>query len=168
LRLFQNLTLIAALTLSACGSPKETLPPINPDSGATFRIYAVMYNPHGEPARRPRGGAVLGEDALKFIDTTGKTFIVELPTIVDETCLSAIGASGIDEFRPSLDIQFNDACADKFGRFTTENLSKNMAVVVNGELISAPFITTPILGGDVLISGFGNLAEIEAIARSFY
>jgi len=44
-----------------------------------------------------------------------------------------------------------------------------MAVVINGEMLSAPYIRSPILSGSGFIEGrFETLAEAEAIANEFY
>ena len=50
-------------------------------------------------------------------------------------------------------IQFNGQGADKFGRLTTENVNKPFAIILDGQVLSAPNINEPILGGSAVISG---------------
>ena len=81
------LILLAFIALSACRGQPAKLTPINPETDATFRIHAVMYDSDGELAQRPRGGAVLGVDVEQYTDLNGETLIVTLPAIIDESCL---------------------------------------------------------------------------------
>jgi len=44
-----------------------------------------------------------------------------------------------------------------------------MAVIINGERLTAPYIHAPILSGSGFIEGgFETLAEAEAIGKTFY
>jgi preprotein translocase subunit SecD len=54
---------------------------------------------------------------------------------------------------PVVSIQFNGQGADKFGRLTTENVNKPFAIILDGQVLSAPNINEPILGGAAIISG---------------
>nr|WP_166175951.1 protein translocase subunit SecD [Altererythrobacter segetis] len=54
---------------------------------------------------------------------------------------------------PVVSIQFNGQGADKFGRLTTENVNKPFAIILDGQVLSAPNINEPILGGSAIISG---------------
>jgi len=60
-------------------------------------------------------------------------------------------------------------CAKTFGEFTERNIGKRMAVVINGEMLTSPYIQAAITGGSGYIEGgFKTLAEAEAIAKAFY
>ncbi|MGZ5826835.1 MAG: protein translocase subunit SecD, partial [Croceibacterium sp.] len=54
---------------------------------------------------------------------------------------------------PVVSIQFNGQGADKFGRLTTENVNKPFAIILDGQVLSAPNINEPILGGSAIITG---------------
>ena len=61
---------------------------------------------------------------------------------------------GRDEMgRPAVNFRFNPVGAKKFGEITTENVGKPFAIVLDGEVITAPRINEPILGGSGIISG---------------
>ena len=164
------LSCFAAISLTACQGELFQMPPLNPDSGATFRIYAILYSPHGKPERRLRNGVILGEHAQKFTDRHGETLLVALPAIVDESCLEAISASlhPYDD-QPVLNFKFDEDCSRTFGDFTARHINRRMAVVVNGEMVSAPNIRTAITGGAGYIEGdFDNLEDAEAMVKTFY
>jgi preprotein translocase subunit SecD len=54
---------------------------------------------------------------------------------------------------PVVIFKFNSAGARKFGRATQENVGRPFAIVLDNEVISAPVIREPILGGSGQISG---------------
>lgn len=49
--------------------------------------------------------------------------------------------------------QFNTTGALKFGEITTQNIGRRFAVVLDGKVITAPRINTPIIGGSGIIEG---------------
>ncbi|MDR1191017.1 MAG: protein translocase subunit SecD [Verrucomicrobiales bacterium] len=63
--------------------------------------------------------------------------------------------------RPEVAINFNAEGKEKFGRLTSDNVNQRMAIVLDGEVYSAPVIRTPILDGNCVISG-GNMKREEA------
>ena len=58
-----------------------------------------------------------------------------------------------EDNRPIVDFTFNSDGGAKFARITQTNVGKRFAVVVDGQVISAPSINTPILGGQGYIEG---------------
>ena len=54
---------------------------------------------------------------------------------------------------PIVNFKFNSTGARKFGRATQENVGRPFAIVLDNEIISAPVIREPILGGSGQISG---------------
>ena len=54
---------------------------------------------------------------------------------------------------PVVNIQFNGQGADKFGRLTSQNVNKPFAIILDGQVLSAPNINEPILGGSAIIEG---------------
>jgi protein-export membrane protein SecD len=55
--------------------------------------------------------------------------------------------------RPIVTFRLNSAGAKKFGRYSTENVGKRFAIILDGRVISAPRIQTAITGGNAQISG---------------
>jgi preprotein translocase subunit SecD len=54
---------------------------------------------------------------------------------------------------PVVNFRFNTSGARKFGQATTENVGRPFAIVLDNEVISAPVIREPIIGGSGQISG---------------
>ena len=52
-----------------------------------------------------------------------------------------------------MNFSFNVACATEFGRMTARNINKSFAVVLDGEIITAPDIRSAITGGSGFIEG---------------
>jgi preprotein translocase subunit SecD len=55
--------------------------------------------------------------------------------------------------QPVVDFRFNGVGTQKFGKTTSENVGKRFAIVLDGKIISAPSINTPITGGSGFIEG---------------
>src|SRR5215471_9509880 len=66
--------------------------------------------------------------------------------------------------RPSVDFTFNANGARKFGKVTQENVGRPFAIVLDGKVISAPVIQTPILGGSGQITGNFTVEQANNLA----
>lgn len=60
--------------------------------------------------------------------------------------------------------RFNSLGGEKFGRVTQENIGKQLAIILDGKVISAPVIREPILGGSGTISGSFTTQEAQDLA----
>jgi preprotein translocase subunit SecD len=65
---------------------------------------------------------------------------------------------------PVVSITFDGQGADKFGRLTTENVNKPFAIILDGQVLSAPNINEPILGGSAQISGGFTVQSANQLA----
>jgi preprotein translocase subunit SecD len=66
--------------------------------------------------------------------------------------------------RPSISVRFNELGRKQFARFTTKNINKAIAIVVDGLVYSAPFVNESIEGGNVEIAGVFTKAEAKQFA----
>jgi len=66
--------------------------------------------------------------------------------------------------QPAVSIVFDSIGARKFAKATTENVQKPFAIVLDGEVISAPVIREPIIGGRGQISGSMSVREAQDLA----
>jgi len=57
------------------------------------------------------------------------------------------------EGQPVVSIRFDGPGGRKFGKLTTDNVGRRFAIVLDGDVISAPVIREPIPGGNGIISG---------------
>ncbi|KAF0181608.1 MAG: SecD/SecF fusion protein [Limisphaerales bacterium] len=67
--------------------------------------------------------------------------------------------------RPQITFKFNSEGGKIFGELTTEHTRERMAIVLDGELYSAPVINEPILGGSGVINGDFDLKEAWQLAN---
>ncbi len=67
--------------------------------------------------------------------------------------------------QPKISVRFNSEGATLFGAVTRENVGRLMAIILDGELYSAPRINEPILGGNCEISGDFDIAEAATLAN---
>ncbi len=65
---------------------------------------------------------------------------------------------------PAVSFQFNTSGARKFGDYTAANVGAPFAIVLDGEVISAPRINEPIPGGSGIISGNFTIEESTNLA----
>jgi len=59
-----------------------------------------------------------------------------------------------------VDLDFDSEGRQQFGEVTTANVGRQLAIVLDREVKSAPNLNEPILGGSAVISG-GNMSEVE-------
>lgn len=63
------------------------------------------------------------------------------------------GSGGGLANEPIVSIEFNDEGATLFGDITRSNVGEQLAIFLDGELVSSPRINEPITGGSAIISG---------------
>lgn len=68
------------------------------------------------------------------------------------------------EGKPAVSFRFNGIGAKKFAEITKKNVGKILAIVLDNEVVTAPRINTPILGGNGIISGNFTTAEANQVA----
>ncbi len=64
-----------------------------------------------------------------------------------------------------IELTFNSQGADLFGQITTENVNHQLAIILDGEIYSAPNINEPILAGSARISGSFTGEEAQQLAN---
>jgi preprotein translocase subunit SecD len=124
-------------------------------------------------------GDVLSKDAdrmnLVFTNsTTGQTHVevlwVSKRVLIDQndiqTTRVATTTSSTSNVpgRPEIDITFTPKGRKKFAEVTRENINKQLAIVVDGQVIDAPIIRTEIPSGTVMV--VGNFTRSEAMDLS--
>tara|TARA_B100001057_G_scaffold110010_1_gene108054 strand:+ start:4115 stop:5620 length:1506 start_codon:yes stop_codon:yes gene_type:complete len=70
---------------------------------------------------------------------------------------------------PTVSFTLDRLGAQKFGRATTDNVGKRLAIILDGEIVSAPNINEPITSGNGMISGnftFQEATDLALLLRS--
>jgi len=71
--------------------------------------------------------------------------------------------------QPTVSFTLDRLGAQKFGRTTTDNVGKRLAIVLDGKIVSAPSINEPITSGSGMISGnfsFQEATDLALLLRS--
>lgn len=68
--------------------------------------------------------------------------------------------------RPHVGLVFNDEGAELFAKVTRENVGRQLAIVLDGNVITAPTIQDEIIGGKAQITGSYSVQEANELARS--
>jgi protein-export membrane protein SecD len=116
----------------------------------TFRLVDQSMNPEQAQGRPPPESEILRGTAKE-----GRTpYLVERRVMVAGEDLTD-AQPGFDQRtnEPIVTFKFNTKGARQFGRVTQENVGRPFAIVLDDEVISAPVIREPILGGSGQISG---------------
>jgi preprotein translocase subunit SecD len=125
----------------------------------TFRFVVENALPDGPI---PAGAEVLSSDEQ---GATGqpRRYVIHKRIMVD-------GADLIDaqptfqDGSPVVSFSFNTTGAKRFADATQQNVGKLFAIVLDNEVISAPVIRSPILGGSGIISGDFQTEEVQELA----
>ncbi len=109
------------------------------------------------------------------------TEIIKFDNGIDEAKVSKriiLNGDNLVDAKPRMDTQNNETIvsftldrvgAKKFGKATTENVGKQLAIILDGKIISAPSIREPIVGGSGQITGnftFQTATDLALLLRS--
>ncbi|MGR3436733.1 MAG: protein translocase subunit SecD [Shimia sp.] len=105
-----------------------------------------------------------GNEILPSADEEGLFYVLEsAPVVTGETLVNA-QPSFDQNGNPSVDFRFNTAGARVFGEYTSQNIGNPFAVVLDGEVITAPTIQSAITGGSGQITGQFTVESSSALA----
>src|SRR5512139_1815518 len=107
------------------------------------------------PVEQALQGRVPPEDEVLYSSTQPRTpYLVEKRILVSGGDLTD-AQPGFDQrtSEPVVNFRFNTSGARKFAQVTQENVGKPFAIILDNQVISAPVIREPILGGSGQISG---------------
>ncbi len=117
------------------------------DSGNEQAMLIAMAPPHRVSA---------GDKYFPYSESNGQRggVIVQERTRITGDCLkNSSGGPHPDGAGAVVNFSFNVACAREFGTMTARNINKRFAVVLDGEVITAPNIRSAITGGSGYIEG---------------
>ena len=102
--------------------------------------------------------AVLGKTAmLEFKDEEGNT-------VLSGTDLKDAREQTTQNNQNEVAIEFTDEGAQKFADLTSANVGRTIAILLDGEVLTAPRVNEPITGGKAVITGSRNLEEAHNLA----
>jgi preprotein translocase subunit SecD len=120
--------------------------------GKTARLEFKLVDTTADPAAVAQGRAPVGSQILPY-PSQGAPIAVKRTTIISGDQLADARQSYAPDGQPNVTINFNAEGGRRFARVTQENVNKPFAIIVDNQVISAPNINEPILGGTASISG---------------
>jgi len=126
-----------------------------------FRMVDVSM-----PAEQAAQGRMPPDDEILYSSTQPKTpYLVEKRILVSGGDLTD-AQPGFDQRtnEPIVSFRFNTSGARKFAQVTQENVGKPFAIILDNQVISAPVIREPILGGSGQISGSFTVESANDLA----
>ncbi len=105
-----------------------------------------------------------GNEVLPSLDEEGLFYILEEAPVVTGEELVDAQPSFDQNGRPAVNFRFNPGGARKFGNYTADNIGSPFAIVLDGEVISAPVIQAHIAGGSGIITGRFTVEESTNLA----
>ena len=131
--------------------------------GRTARLEFKLVDQTADPALLAQGRAPAGSQALPQVG--GGVIAVKRSTILSGDQLTD-ARQGFDQQtnEPDVNISFNSEGGRRFARVTQENVGKPFAIIVDNQVISAPNINEPILGGGARISGSFTVDSANQLA----
>jgi preprotein translocase subunit SecD len=133
------------------GDPQRLLDVIGKTAKLTFRMVDITMTPEQAQQGRPPPESEIVKGGQS---ENGQPYLLEKRVIVSGEELTD-AQPGFDQrtSEPIVSFKFNTSGARAFARATQENVGRPFAIVLDEEVISAPVIREPILGGSGQISG---------------
>jgi protein-export membrane protein SecD len=104
-------------------------------------------------------------DMIPSRDDNGRRVAVERRVIVEgEDLIDAQPAFDQQTARPIVNFRFNVRGAQRFGQTTSENVGRQLAIVLDNEVVSAPVIQNAITGGSGMISGSFTVEAVNNLS----
>ncbi|WP_448586384.1 protein translocase subunit SecD [Thermaurantiacus sp.] len=118
--------------------------------GKTARLEFKLVDLEADPKLAAEGRAPPGSQVLPSQEG-GVVVVKRRPIVTGDQLVDA--QPSLDKGLPVVAFRFDAAGGRRFGRATQENVGKPFAIILDGEVISAPRINEPILGGSGIITG---------------
>ena len=110
------------------------------------------------------------KDPDKAINTIGKTAMLEFKDEDGNTVLNGMdlkdaqAATNQQNGQNVVNLEFSEDGAKKFADLTSKNVGRTIAILLDGEVLTAPNVREPILGGKAEITGQKTLEEAQQLA----
>lgn len=136
--------------------------------GQTAKLEFKMVDDTALPSDLARGVAPVGSQVLPYAEAAAGAPIAvkRLGGIRGDELTNAQATNDPQTNEPVVNIAFNTEGGAKFAKLTTQNVGKRFAIILDGKVISAPVINTPIIGGSAVISGHFTTDSASQLAIS--
>ena len=138
--------------------------------GQTARLEFKLVDLEALPADVQQGIAPPGSEIYPYAEGApgeGTNIAVRrLGGIQGDRLVNAQATVDPQTNEDAVSIQFDSQGAQRFAQLTTQNVGKPFAIILDGEVLSAPNINEPIRGGQAQISGSFDADSANALAIS--
>ncbi|WP_379549777.1 protein translocase subunit SecD [Qipengyuania sp. DGS5-3] len=138
--------------------------------GQTAKLEFKLVDQTALPTDVEQGRAPPGSQIFPFSEESafaGTSLAVErLGGIRGDNLINAQQSVDPQTNEPVVNITFDQQGGARFAKLTTENVNKPFAIILDGEVLSAPNINEPILGGTAQISGSFSVETANNLAIS--
>jgi hypothetical protein len=148
------MALVAAILIAIAALGSRTGPQGSATVYAAVRFEVRLAEE--QPGADRRAAKVAGSDRVIFLHD-------EVVVTNDDIARSAVAPGGTPSTF-NIGIRFNEAGAEKMRRATANHLGKPLAVLIDGEVVMAPTLRSPV-SDSALISGDFSQAEAERIVN---
>src|SRR6056297_1477614 len=142
-----------------------------PGVGSAAELKAIIgttaqltFQPVVGRTQNPDEPAGAGNEILPSLDEEGLFYTLERAPVVTGDELVDAQPDFDQNGRPAVSFRFDPTGARKFGDYTAENIGSPFAIVLDGEVISAPVIQSHIPGGSGIITGNFTVEESTQLA----
>ena len=133
--------------------------------GRVAHLEFRMVNPEPAKLREAIAGNVPPGYELKETKKELEKILVSQESVLQgESIADARVDFGQNGYEPKISLKFNALGSKEFGRITQEHVGQQLAIVLDGEVLSAPNIREPILTGQAEISGRFSFDEASVLA----
>jgi preprotein translocase subunit SecD len=132
--------------------------------GRTARLEFKLVDDTATPEQLARGEAPIGSEILRSQETGGPIAVKRSAIVSGDQLLDARQGFAPDTNQPIVNFSFDGPGGRRFARTTQENVGKPFAIIVDDQVISAPRINTPILGGAGYIEGSFTVESANQLA----
>ncbi|WP_194095899.1 protein translocase subunit SecD [Marivivens aquimaris] len=129
--------------------------------GTTAQLgFHEVISTTGDENAEPGVGNFLAPD----VEREGVYYILSRTAVVSGDQLTDSQPTFDQNGRPAVDFRFNPGGARAFGAYTSNNIGRPFAIVLDDEVISAPTIQSAITGGSGIITGSFTVEETTNLA----
>lgn len=130
--------------------------------GKTAKLAFHLVDNNANLEKAKTGSAPIGSRVVKS-EKTNEILVIKKKVIVSGDQLNNAQVQ-FQDGNPEVKFSLNHLGAKRFADATSNNRGRRLAIILDGKVLSAPVINSPILGGDGVITGSFTIEEATELA----
>ncbi len=146
---------------------KQAIKLIGKTARLTFKLVDDKHNLlKALNGKIPKGDEILYHASYNKFSrkTTKRPYLIKKPVLMSGAEISSASVQINRYNQPIVEVALNSRGTKKFGAITTKYTGKRLAIILDNNVVSAPVIEEPILGGNASISGTFTMAQAGNLA----